>query len=203
MHLQQQCPHHKAMSDHLWVTGTYTYDKITDWHFIKQHMSTIADGFYDGKIFYFSLLQSILESQQCALKAVGLQLSQRCPQASESRWPLLILREENGLWMWHWWFLGEKKCCNITSNSPPTSHEVELWGRACFIYVDCCSSLRGEFRPTHNCVSQFHQSEKNRTWQTTQSLRPTQTNESWMTHQCTIILICSLLWSLLGCEAAA
>lgn len=59
-------------------------------------MSPTAD-LYDSEIFYFTPLKIILESQKRALKAVGLQLSQRCPQASELRRPLLIQREENGL----------------------------------------------------------------------------------------------------------
>lgn len=133
---------------------------------------TLFAGLCSDKIFYFSLLKSILESKRRALKAVGPQLSHRCPQAIKSRWPLLIQGEENGLWMWHWWFLGEKKCRNITSHSPPTSRAVQLWGRACFIYVDCRSSFRGKFRPTHNRVSQFHHSQQNRAQQTIQSLSP-------------------------------
>lgn len=203
MPLQQQCPHQKAMSDHLWATGSCTSNKITDiMAFYQTTYVPHRTSIWRRNIFFFS-----------PQKHFGI-TALRVWKPSVFSCHREALRPVNRVG--HYWFGGrkmdsecdtdgswEKKMLQYYRHLATISHEVELWGRACFIYVDCCNWFRGDFRPTHNSDSQFHQSEKSRVWQTNQSFRLPQINESWTAHHCTLILISSVFWSLLGCTAAS
>lgn len=111
-------------------------------------MSPIAE-LHGSKLFYFSVLKSIFGIAATRLKSrwssavTGMPLGQRIASAitdpGGGKWTLNVTLMVLGR---------EKMLQYYRQLSTDTPHGVELAGRACFIYVDCCSLFRGQFRPT-------------------------------------------------------
>lgn len=144
------------MSDHLWVTGTHTYNGITGR--MALHQTTYVPhrrSLRRQNILFFSPQKHFGIT---ATRFESRRSSAVTEMPSSHQIALAITDPEGGKWTLNvtLMVLGREKMSQYYRQLA-----TDLARSRTFIYVDCCSSFRGELRPTHNSVSQFHQSQQN------------------------------------------